>query len=171
MEPLLIILVPGIVGGIAIALLVSGLRPGAGPATRTRLEPPSPGLINMAHIRVDGIGGLGMVAMAITVAIFVPRIRLTMILALLLGAAFGAVLIVLRRRSGPLSSGNGHPGAHSMLLIDDAQDAVAADRGECSTPVDRRPPRIRSSAAAVLVICPGRSSPAARRFSSRPRPW
>ena len=126
MEPLLIIGVPGVLGGIVLALLF--IRFGAGPSRRAddaRLEPPSTSMINMARIRVSGIGGLGMVAMAVTVAIFVPRIRLTMIVALLLGAAMAAVMIALRRRTGSLPSSN-HPGAHTMLPID-APPAVQDD--------------------------------------------
>jgi hypothetical protein len=115
MEPLIIIFVSGLLGGIVVALLITHVRLGSGSAARGRLDPPSPGLINMAHIRVEGVGGLGMVAMSVLVAIFVPRIRLTMVVALLLGVALAAVLIALRRRTGPLSSSGHHPGAHSML--------------------------------------------------------
>jgi hypothetical protein len=125
MEPLMIILIPGLAGGLAVALLMTRLRAGSGSRVRVPLEPPSPGLINMAHIRVDGVGGLGMVAMAIVVAIFVPRIRLTMALALLLGTALAALLIAVRRRTGPLSSGGDHPGAHAMLDIDGPARAAA----------------------------------------------
>ena len=52
--------------------------------------------------------------MAVTVAIFVPRIRLTMLIALVLGAAMSAVLIA-RRRKGPLPSSSEHAGAHSLF--------------------------------------------------------
>jgi hypothetical protein len=121
MEPLLIILIPGLLGGIILAFLILHvrLRPDL-PGRRHTLEPPSPGHINMAHIRVDGVGGLGMVAMATVVALFEPRIRFAMVIALVLGVALGAILIALRRR-GPLSSGSHDPGAHMMLPLDDAQ--------------------------------------------------
>lgn len=128
MEPLLIIVIAGLLGGLVFALLF--IRLGGGPdggSGDARLEPPSTNIINMARIRVAGVGGLGMVAMAITVAIFVPRIRLTMAIALLLGAALAAVLIKLRRRHGPLGSSN-HPGAHSMLLIDTTPPAAPGAR-------------------------------------------
>jgi hypothetical protein len=116
MEPLLIV-APGLLGGVLVALLLMRvlLRPereGYG-----RLEPPSPSLINMARIRVDGLGGMGMVAMATTVAIFVPRIRATMMIALFLGIALAALLIA-RRRKGPLPSSSCHSGAHSMFVND-----------------------------------------------------
>jgi hypothetical protein len=87
-------------------------------------------MINMARIRVTGLGGLGMVAMAVTVAIFVPRIRLTMAIALVLGAALAAVLIGFRRKQGPLGSNN-LPGAHSMLTLDPSE-ADGTDRRSSS---------------------------------------
>ena len=115
MEPLLIILVPGLAGGLLLALFLAhhDPRPADPPAARRPLEPTSPGLINMAHIRVDGIGGLGMVAMASAVAIAVPWIRLSVALGLILGAATAAALIVRRRKTGPLPSSSRHGGAHS----------------------------------------------------------
>lgn len=125
MEPLIIIIVPGVVGGILVALLMARLHARQDVATR-QLEPPRPGLINMARIPISGVGGLGMVAMAATVAIFVPRIRLTMAIALVLGAAMAAAMIVRRRRSGPLPSSSDHSGAHSFLPIDPEPDAPSA---------------------------------------------
>jgi hypothetical protein len=105
MEPLLIIILPGIIGGIAVAWLLS--RVGTrlrGPANYEHLEPPSTSIINMARIRVSGVGGLGMVAMSIVVAAFVPSIRLSMAIACALGVVLAAVLIAFRRRKGPLIS-------------------------------------------------------------------
>jgi len=146
MEPLLIIVIPGLLGGVAFALLF--IRLGGGPHGAlgdARLEPPSTNIINMASIRVAGVGGLGMVAMAIIVAIFVPRIRLTMAIALLLGAVMAAVLIALRRRQGPLGSSN-HPGAHSMLLIDMPPAAASGEPSPSS--------RGRTQALAVVPAKP-----------------
>jgi hypothetical protein len=144
MEPLIFVLVPGLLGGIVVALIVWRLRFGQD-AVRRRLEPPSPGHINMAHIRVDGVGGLGMVAMAVTVAIFVPGIRFAMATALISGIAFAAVLIALRRRNGPLSSGNDHPGAHSIFGPIDGQPRVT--RRSRTARDDRGQNRMASSPA------------------------
>ena len=108
MEPLLIVLVPGVLGGIILAVLLGSrwidLR------TRgvdRRLEPTSPSLINMAHIPVQGGGGLGIVAAVIAVALADPRIRVAIGIAALLGVVLAAVLIARRRERGPLSSGGG----------------------------------------------------------------
>lgn len=116
---MLSILIPGLVGGLILALLLRRFRTGTDdlPA-RLRLEPPSPGLINMARIRVGGSGGLGLFAMALAVAWYVPRIRAEMTVGLILGVILAAGLILWRRRRGPLtSSGDGHA-AHTMLGLD-----------------------------------------------------
>jgi hypothetical protein len=54
-------------------------------------------MINMAHIRVAGIGGLGMVAVCGVIAIYVPEIRYAISIGIALGAALAAVVFT---RSG-----------------------------------------------------------------------
>ena len=119
MEPLLI-LVPGIVGGIVLALLIARKwgRPPSIVVPR-RLEAASPSLINMAHIKVEGIGGLGMVAAVAAVAIADPRIGLATIVALVLGGGLALLLIAMRRRSGAMPSSGEGPAERSTLHIDD----------------------------------------------------
>ena len=85
MEPLLILL-PGLFGGLVLALLIALNRAINWPRTpgvvvSRRLESPSPSLINMANIRIEGVGGLGMVAAVVAVAVTDPRIRLATIVA------------------------------------------------------------------------------------------
>jgi hypothetical protein len=116
MEPLLIILVPGLVGGLVLALLIAGHRPGTPSVVVPRhLAAPSPSLINMANIRIEGVGGLGMVAAVVAVAVADPRIRLATILAAVLGAGLALVLIAMRRHTGALPS---NPDNRSTLGID-----------------------------------------------------
>lgn len=144
MEPFILIMVPGVLGGVLVALLIVRFsRPSARVSDDGRLQPPSTNMINMASIRVSGLGGLGMVAMAVTVAIFVPRIRLTMAIALLLGGALAAALIAFRRRSGPLPSGT-HPGAHSMLPLEDEVSEGGDDhpRGRATRELSAAPSRL-----------------------------
>ncbi len=74
------------------------------PVVSRHLPPPSPALINMAHIPVEGVGGLGLVAAVIVVAIWDPAIRVLMMVAAALGTVLAAGLIALRRRV-PLTSG------------------------------------------------------------------
>jgi len=82
------------------------------------LEPVSTDVINIAHIRAAGLGGLGLFAMALVVALFVPAIRLAVSAGVVLGALLGAVLIFRRRRTGPLPSSGGSAGANVVLSID-----------------------------------------------------
>jgi len=120
MEPLLMILVPGLLGGLVLALLIAGNRKGTPSiVVPTRLAAPSPGLINMAHIRVEGVGGLGMVGAVVVVAISDPRIGLATILSTLLGAGLALALIAMRRRTGGLPTGGHGPDGLSTLGIDD----------------------------------------------------
>lgn len=100
---------------------------------------PSPGAdpeqsvdaINMSKIRVAGIGGLGLVAMAAVVAWAIPRIGFTLLLGVGLGAAWSALLIYRRYRNGGMPSSGKRPGANVVLSIDDPiaprRDAAAGD--------------------------------------------
>ena len=115
MEPLLIVLVPGVLGGIILAILLGSRWIDL----RTRgverpLESTSPSLINMAHIPVQGGGGLGIVAAVIAVALADSRIRGAIGIAALLGVVLAAVLIARRRERGPLSSGGGDSASPSV---------------------------------------------------------
>ena len=126
MEPLLIILLPGLFGGLVLALLIAGRGAASRRATPStvvsrRLAAPSPSLINMAHIRVEGIGGLGMVAAVVAVALFDPRIRLATIIASLLGGGLALVLIARRRGNGALPSSGDDPDDRSVLHIEDVR--------------------------------------------------
>jgi hypothetical protein len=56
------------------------------------------GEINVSKVPVEGIGGLGMVAAALFVAIAVPSLRWLSITALVGGAAIGLFLIGARNR-------------------------------------------------------------------------
>ena len=75
-------------------------------------------VINAARIRVSGIGGLGLVAMALVVAWNVPRIGQELAIGGLLGVALAAVLILRRRHTGPLPTSGGRSGANTVLSID-----------------------------------------------------
>jgi hypothetical protein len=120
MEPLLMILVPDLLGGLVLALLIAGNRQGTPSiVVPTRLAAPSPSLINMAHIRVEGVGGLGMVGAVVVVAVSDPRIGLATILASVLGVGLALALIAMRRHTGGLTSSDGGPDGRSMLGLDD----------------------------------------------------
>ena len=128
MEPLLVILLPGILGGLVVAWLIA-LRPGRTSSTFVprRLEAPSPALINMAHIRIEGLGGLGMVAAVVAVAIADSRIRGAVLLAAVLGIGVALGLIAIRRRTGALPSGGDGPDDRSLLHLDPRTRSAAGD--------------------------------------------
>lgn len=130
MEPLVIILVPGILGGLAIAaafvlLQRRGLRR---PSHSTHLQPVSTDMINMASIKVAGVGGLGLVAMAVAVALGVPRIGESMVVGIGLGAVGAVVVILRRRRTGAMPSSGRGLGANTTLRIDVPDEPTPAER-------------------------------------------
>jgi hypothetical protein len=123
MEPLLIILIPGLFGGLLLSFFIARNRRGtAATFVPRRLEAPSPSLINMSSIKVEGLGGLGMVAAVIAVAIADPRIRLAVIIAGVLGGGLALFLIRARRSSGGLHSGDG-PDGDSLLHLENRRPA------------------------------------------------
>jgi hypothetical protein len=129
MEPLLLILIPGLLGGLALALLIAGTRRGTSPTfVPRRLAAPSPSLINMANIRIEGVGGLGMVAAVVVVAVTDSRIRLATIMALVLGGGLALVLIAMRRRTGSLPSAGDGPEDRSVLHLEDERRSREAGR-------------------------------------------
>jgi hypothetical protein len=77
----------------------------------------------MARIRVAGVGGLGLVA----IAVVVPRIGQSLALGLVLGAVFAAVLIARRSRSGAMPSSGQRAGANTMLSIDTPAPAAGQE--------------------------------------------
>jgi hypothetical protein len=90
-------------------------------------------VINIARIRVAGIGGLGLVAMALAVALDVPRIGRTLAIGLVLGAVFAGILISRRRRHGPLPSSGESAGANTTLSIDTPAPSADSPNRESSS--------------------------------------
>ena len=115
------ILIPGFLGGLVIAAAIILLQRRSRPqsvAVPYRHEPMTPNLINMASIKVAGGGGLGLVAMAVAVALDVPRIAQSVGLGLLLGAIGAAVVIYRRRQTEVFPSSGRGMGANTVLAID-----------------------------------------------------
>lgn len=145
MDPVLLVLIPGILGGLAIAWLIARLQ-ARGPRTLTDvpMERSAADVINISRIRAAGIGGLGLVAIALVVAWFVPRIGLTLGAGVVLGALLGAVMILRRRRNGPLPSSGRGTGANVILSIDQPAASESDD-------TDTRPTRLRVAAPRSAV--------------------
>jgi hypothetical protein len=118
MDPVTLVLVPGVLGGIIVALIVFRVQPSRSSLDPLRNLPITTDAINMARIRVDGVGGFGLVLMALTVAWFVLRIRQHVAIGLGLGVVLAVVLILARRRTGPMPSSGQTPGANTTLSLD-----------------------------------------------------
>jgi hypothetical protein len=130
MEALFLIGV-GLAGGLVLSIYLMNARISARDhdvldATGSGPIPTDP--INMAHIRVAGAGGLGLVMMAAAVAIYLPGVREAMVMGGALGAVLAVVLIRRRRQAGgPMQSSGRKPGANTALSIDDP-DVVVDER-------------------------------------------
>jgi hypothetical protein len=84
----------GAVGGLIVFLARSGH--GLSASLTSEREPSHAGTINIAHIPVIGIGGLGLVAMAAFVAWFLPRGQVLMAWSVA-GAIVGATAFLMWR--------------------------------------------------------------------------
>lgn len=104
-------------GALLIALVLFHLQRRA----LSRIDPfesISTDVINVARIRVAGVGGLGLVAMAAVVAFAVPSIGVPLAISAVLGVVLAVLLIVVRHRTGPLPSSGQQAGANTTLSID-----------------------------------------------------
>jgi hypothetical protein len=148
MDPVLI-MIPGFLGGVVVAFALSGWRRRRHARRSNQIAapgPPSTDAINISSIRVAGIGGLGLVAMALAVAWNIPRIGQSMALGLLLGVVMAVALIVARRRVGSMPSSGRHGGANVVLAIENRAPTPELDleeeaRGRRTTGLQRPPSR------------------------------
>jgi len=120
METGLALMLPGLLGGLVLAAVLARLNrtPSSHLSRRPDLEPISPDLINMAHIRVAGVGGLGMMAVALIIAINLPEIGFAMLTALALGVITAGGLIAYRSRSSEPGGGGDNEVPPSVLNLD-----------------------------------------------------
>lgn len=131
MDPITRLVVPGLAGGLLVAFVLIRLNRRSashvvpGPTTPDRI---STDMINMAHIQVVGIGGLGLVAMCAIVAVDIPTVGLSLAAGFALGTVLAVVLILRRKNSGPMPSSSQRPGANTVLSIDTPAPTPAAPR-------------------------------------------
>lgn len=131
-DPVTAVLIPGLLGGVLVALLMFLVhrRRSADAVERPfRRDPLSTDVINMSSIKVAGVGGLGLVAMAAAVALNVPRIGQVIAIGLVCGVAIAAFLILRRRKTGSMPSSGRSIGASSVLAIDGCDLAPPAPDG------------------------------------------
>ncbi len=159
MDPVTLLMALAFVGGLVVALVLALFRHRASGVTeplRRGDDAPLVDAIDIAHIRVSGIAGLGFVLLALSVAVYIPSIGVSLATGAALGIVFAVVLIVRRRRSGPLPSSGERPGANTMLSID--------TDGSTSDDQTKDPPNRRG---ASLVIAHARHHLGAERQSVR----
>jgi hypothetical protein len=120
MEAIIILAIAGAVGGLAMAVWLFRFNRthSANPLDAGAPQDGPTDIINMAHIRVEGVGGLGLLLIAIAVAMNIPQIGKSMAAGLLLGGLMAIVLIRRRMASGPMPSSGRRPGANTTLAID-----------------------------------------------------
>jgi Na+/H+ antiporter NhaD/arsenite permease-like protein len=127
MDPVTLVVVPGFLGGVLVALVALHLQR----RSISRVDPfeqqPRTDVINAARIRVAGIGGLGLVAMAAVVAIAQPRIGIPVAISVVFGAGLAALLIAVRRRTGGMPSSGERMGANTTLSIEAPAPLEGAD--------------------------------------------
>ena len=75
--------------------------------------------INISGIPVAGVGGLGLVAMAILVAVVMPAAGLLMVSGVAGGCLLGTVLVLARRRADKREPGGRAP---SVLFVEPAAE-------------------------------------------------
>ena len=119
MQSLFVMVMLGVFGGLAVALLIPVLQWRSALVVPRRLAQPTPAIINMAHIPVEGVGGLGLVAAVVVVAMWDPRIRVAMSGAAVLGAGLAFGQIAFRRRASTPPCGGDGPGDGSILRLQD----------------------------------------------------
>jgi hypothetical protein len=125
-DPVTLLMIPAFVGGLLVALLLALVH-----HRSSRLKEPLPrgddaplvDPINIAHVRVAGIGGVGFVLLALAIAAAIPSIGVSLAMGAALGIVFAVALILRRRRSGPLPSSSQRPGANTTLSIDMSESA------------------------------------------------
>jgi peptidoglycan/LPS O-acetylase OafA/YrhL len=121
MDPIASLIVPALVGGAVMAMCLAFVhrraRRDETPAVAIS-EPIGTDMINMAHIRVAGVGGLGFVILALWIGIVTPGVRGPLAIGAALGAVMAVALILWRRRTGPMTSSGQRPGANTTLSIE-----------------------------------------------------
>ena len=120
METALALMLPGLLGGLVLAAVLARLNrtPSTKLNRRSELAPISPDVINMAHIRVAGVGGLGMMATALIIAFNLPEIGFALLIAVALGAITAVSLIVYRSRSSQSGGGGYNDWPPGVLTLD-----------------------------------------------------
>lgn len=131
-SPFSALLLLALAGGLVVAAvtILLGRRSRAG--TPRFVSDPFEGasstdVINFSRIRVAGFGGLGFVVAAMAVGLELVRVGQVLMVGAVGGTLAAIVLIVWRRRAGPISTSSQTPGASGVLHLEDPVPAPATD--------------------------------------------
>ena len=116
----------GLIGGAVVALALLWLHRRSQHDVEEELVHPEPvsfDVINFSHLQVVGLGGLMLVITCAMVAIFIPPVGISLGVGSLAGTAVSILLIVRRRKTGPISSSSRSPGANTTFHLDDEEEA------------------------------------------------
>ena len=130
MDPVTLFMMTAFFGGLVLALWLSRTKRAShrqpGPVRgedQVRLD-----VIDIARIKVAGVGGLGFVVVALAVAASIPSIGVLLAIGCASGAILAIGLIFWRRRVGPMPSSSQRPGANTTLSIETAEQASDLER-------------------------------------------
>ena len=128
MDPVTSLIVPAFVGGavVALALALVHRRPRSADALPEAAQSVGTDMINMAHIRVAGVGGFGFVMLALWIGVVTPGLRGPLAIGAISGAVLAVALILWRRKTGPMTSSGQRPGANTTLSIEPVEPAAGA---------------------------------------------
>ena len=140
MDPVALVLTAGLSGGVIVAFIMFRVQAPPTSVDPLRKYPITTDVINMARIRVSGLGGFGLMMMTLAVAAFVPRIRQHILIGAVLGIALATALILLRRRNGPMPSSGETPGANTMFGLDQPSLPLQNANGDRPGPVMQHAP-------------------------------
>ena len=131
MNTALALMLPGLLGGLILAAVLARLNrtPSSNLSRRPALQPISPDAINMSHIRVAGVGGLGMMAAALIIAINLPEIGFALLVSVALGMITAGGLIAYRSTPNQAGGGGHDEMPPSVLTLDDYRPAPRSRTG------------------------------------------
>jgi hypothetical protein len=131
LSPFAVVVIPGLLGGVIVSLVLWYRGRHSPPPEQVRdvfgSDTRSTDVINFSSVRVAGVGGLGLVIVAATVALEFERVAMTMAIGLL-GGSLAAFLLIVRRRRAGLSGDHGDPGARAFLRAGDDAAALRSSR-------------------------------------------
>jgi hypothetical protein len=124
----------------ASAMRPMGRRQRPGPVTVDAFARDTTGTdtINVARVRVAGVGGIGMLLVALAIALDLAFVGVVLAAGLAGGLLAAVAIILWRRRTGPLQSSPTGPGGARGVLFSETTDPPSAPSADTSDRQQRR---------------------------------